>query len=250
MEKSIQLAKKSSSISRRNADDGLLRVFRLAIATTGEFSTFFINRAGVSTGTIQQRKAAVIAGLNEIMTRVNAIYERELGTTLELIANNDAIVFLNAATDGLTHGNVGIANREAQPIIDNIIGDNNYDVGHLVDTEGTGRASLNVVCVSGQKALGGTGADPESLYFFVTIVHELGHQFGALHSFNNSCGGNRLEEGAVEPGSGSTIMSYATSSCAPRIDNGIQYYHSPLRLKLMLSLLLSASFNQSNFYSS
>ncbi len=215
----LEKSTKQSRTASRDANDGRLRVYRMAIAVTGELSTIYIDAAGASTGSNQQKKAAVLAALNELMTRVNAVYERDLGTTFELVPNMDATIFLDPATDGITHGNTGISINESQGILDAAYGNAAYDIGHVLDSDGTGRGALNAVCVDNKKAQGSTGAHPFTSvneYYFRTFVHEIGHQFGANHSFNNSCGGNRLDEGAVEPGGGNSIMAY--QGCAPNYD--------------------------------
>ncbi|WP_108809397.1 GEVED domain-containing protein [Aquimarina spinulae] len=218
-EKSTKQAAKLNK-ARKDANDGRVRVYRMAIAVTGELSKIYTDKAGVTNGSTQQRKAAVLAELNALMTRVNAVYERDLGTTFELVSNIENSIFLDGATDGITHGNTSISVNEGQGVLDAAIGNANYDIGHVLDSDGTGRGALRAVCDDSKKAQGATGAHPFTSvadYFYRTFVHEIGHQFGANHSFNNSCGGNRLDEGAVEPGGGNTIMAY--TGCAPNTEN-------------------------------
>ncbi|RBW63223.1 hypothetical protein DS884_00700 [Tenacibaculum sp. E3R01] len=219
LEKKTTGSKELPKRARRDANDSRLRVYRMAIAVTGELSKIYTDKASVTNGSVQQRKAAVLAELNALMTRVNAVYERDLGTTFELVPNILNSIFLDPVTDGITHGNTGISINESQGILDAQIGNANYDIGHVLDSDGTGRGALNSVCVDDKKAQGSTGAHPFTSvndYFFRTFVHEIGHQFGANHSFNNACGGNRLDEGAVEPGGGNSIMAY--QGCAPNYD--------------------------------
>ncbi|GAA4277394.1 zinc-dependent metalloprotease [Aquimarina mytili] len=218
-EKSTRQAEKSNK-AKKDANDGRLRVYRMAIAVTGELSKIYTDAANVTNGSTQQRKAAVLAELNALMTRVNAVYERDLGTTFELVPNIENSIFLDGRTDGITHGNTSISVNEGQGVLDAAIGNANYDIGHVLDSDGTGRGALNSACVDSKKAQGATGAHPFTSvadYFFRTFVHEIAHQFGANHSFNNSCGGNRLDEGAVEPGGGNTIMAY--TGCEPNTEN-------------------------------
>lgn len=214
---------------RRNADDGNLRTYRMAIACTGEYAQFHINNQGVSsTASDAEKKAAVLSAMNTTITRVNAVYERDLAVRMVLVGNNDALIFLDASTDGLTNDTASTLIDESQEKCDNIIGDANYDIGHTFSTGAGGLAQLNSVCVTNYKAQGVTGRSQPigDTYDIDYVAHEVGHQFGATHTFNNSCDGNRSDGTAVEPGSGSTIMAYA-GICSPNVQNvSDDYFHA------------------------
>ncbi|MEZ5057225.1 MAG: zinc-dependent metalloprotease family protein [Saprospiraceae bacterium] len=191
-------------------------MYRLALACTGEYGTYH-------GGT----KALVLAEMNTAMNRINGIYERDLAVTMQLIPNNDAIIYLNGANDPYTNGSNNLLG-ENQTNVDNVIGDANYDIGHIFGTGDGGVASLRSVCNSGTKARGMTALqNPTGDPFYVDYVaHEMGHSFGANHSFNNSCNRNRVSAAAVEPGSGSTIMSYA-GICPPNVQGQVDdYFHA------------------------
>ena len=220
-------AKEMVVSSQRNADDGLLRTFRLAIVCSGEYAQFHLNDQGIaSDASDADKKAAVLSAMNTSMTRINGVYERDLGVRMEIVDNNDQVIFLDADTDGITDGSAGTMIGQVQNICDTTIGTANYDIGHIFSIGGSGLASLGVVCVSGSKARGVTGiatpmGDPYDIDY---VSHEMGHQFGANHTQNNSC--NRNNSTAVEPGSASTIMGYA-GICAPNVQNNSDdHFHS------------------------
>lgn len=212
----------SASSFAKAADDGKLRTFRLALVCSGEYAQFHlgISQQNITESTTDEvKKGIVLSAMNTSITRMNGIFEKDLSVKLVLVGNNDDIIFLNSASDGITDGDPNKMIDEGQAICDSKIGNSNYDIGHIFSVGGDGLAGLGVVCISGQKARGVTGraqpvGDPYDIDF---VVHELGHQFGASHTQNNDC--NRADATAVEPGSGSTIMGYA-GVCGPNVKEG------------------------------
>lgn len=157
-------------------DDQVLRKYRIAISATGEYT----EEMG---GTV----ADALAGINATITRVNEVFETDLGVTLELVANNDQIIFTNANTD--PYGNS--LNSEVQATITSVIGEENYDVGHLFHKVNEGLDNGNAgfiasVCVDNRKGSAFSSANnPQGdVYDLDFVAHELGHQFGANHTWS------------------------------------------------------------------
>lgn len=208
--------------------DGQFRRYRLALSATGEYTTFH-------GGTI----AGAMAAMATTMTRVNGVYEKTISTTMTMIANNNLLIYTNSGTDPFTNGTPGTMINQNQTNTDAVIGSANYDIGHVFGTNSGGLAGLGVVCVSGNKARGVTGSgapigDPFDIDY---VAHEMGHQFGANHTFRaatSSCSGNFNNSTAYEPGSGSTIMAYAgICGTANNVQNNSDaYFHAASVLEM------------------
>ena len=163
-----------------------LRTYRLALAANVEYSDFHSDQTPPS------RTDVMNNGLVPTMNRVNGVYEREVAVRMVMVANEDAIIFVQEP-DGYTNGSGSQMISANVTILNSIIGSANYDIGHVFSTGGGGLAGLNVVCTS-SKARGVTGqsspiGDPFDIDY---VAHEMGHQFGGNHSFNGNeanCGG-------------------------------------------------------------
>lgn len=208
------LALKQNGVTRKS--------YRLALSCTGEYAQ--------AVGGAIPTTASVLSAMVTSMNRVNGIYERELSVTMVLVSNNDQLVYLDPNSDPFTANNNGnTLLGQNQGNTSSVIGSANYDIGHIFSTGGGGVAFLGCVCRNNSKARGVTGSanpvgDPYDVDY---VAHEMGHQFGADHSFN-TCSGTENQFSAYEPGSGSTIMAYA-GICGPV--NNLQshsdaYFHS------------------------
>ncbi|WP_052752907.1 zinc-dependent metalloprotease [Kordia zhangzhouensis] len=235
----------SSPYMAENANDGQLRTFRLALACTQEYANYHINAAGQAAATDAVKRATVLAAMNVTMTRVNAIFERDVALTMTLV-DNTSIIFL-AENDGYTDSDAGQLINQNVSIVNANIGIANYDIGHVFTTGGGGLASLGGICYSNAKAAGVTGSpnpvgDPFDIDF---VAHEMGHQFGAPHTFNgsqgNCSGSNRNAATSVEPGSGTTIMAYAGICGSDDIQNNSDDHFHAISIDNMYARIASTT---------
>jgi hypothetical protein len=197
-----------SNITNRS-NNALYKVMRLALSCTAEYTTFY-------GGTV----AGALAGMNATMTRCNGVYEKDLAVHMNLVPNNNLIIYTDTTTDPYDDSAIGNAsppatptwNGQLQSTLTSVIGESNYDIGHLFGGDGGGgnAGCIGCICVDGVKGSAYTSpgdAIPQGDNFDIDyVVHEMGHQMGGNHTYSFTADNNPVN---VEPGSGSTIMGYA-----------------------------------------
>ncbi|GLR16727.1 reprolysin-like metallopeptidase [Portibacter lacus] len=190
------------SVSTRSTGENLpLRTYRFALACTGEFGAFY----GPS-------KEDVLGEMMKSVNRMNQALENDFAIRLIIVDENDQLIFSDADTDPYPDGNTGgTLLSENTKVISDRIGFANFDIGHVYTRgcDDTGGIAFIRSACSGNKGGGVTCHYSNDITAMAIRVaaHEVGHQLGSNHTFNN-CNGNESSSTAYEPGSGSTIMSY------------------------------------------
>ncbi len=212
----------SSSLTARSGGD--VKTLRLAQSVTAEYSNYF-------GATSSAQVSLVLAGINATLTRCNGVYEKDLALHLNLISNTTSVIYYTASTDpydAATTGAGGTWNAQLQSTLTSVIGDANYDIGHLFGASGGGgnAGCIGCVCTNGSKGSGFTSpADgiPQGDNFDIDyVVHEVGHQLGGNHTFSMSNEGTGVNK---EIGSGITIMGYAGITSQDVAPHSIDIYH-------------------------
>jgi hypothetical protein len=213
--------------------DGTLRQYRIAVVTSGEFY-----QANSDPLNALNDDAEVVLSLLQRLALANAVFEPEVGVRLVLSTATLAVLFDDPDTDPFADGATASQMRDLQPFIFTwlaIFGAVDPDDYDLAFALGSRSGSSNngsawyVVCddanLEKTRGAGLVGNNGTNLAPGL-LLHEIGHQLGARHTYSglgcdlpNFDGDDEdaLNDGdgdlasAYEPGSGTTIMSYFNS---------------------------------------
>ncbi|WP_313804782.1 reprolysin-like metallopeptidase [Flavobacterium sp.] len=228
------LADKLNSNERSSVPQ--LKTFRLALSCNGEYANYFGATSAAQSG-------LVLAAFNATMTRVNGVFEKDFAIHMNIVAQTTNVIYYTPATDPYTtiaNWNVQLQNTLSANLTGTgtPLATNNaaYDIGHMFGSTGGGGSAgcIGCVCVNDtasttdtNKGAGKTspadGVPAGDTFDIDYVAHEMGHQFGANHTFSHGLEPYNVN---VEPGSGSTIMGYAGITSYNVQMNSDDYFHA------------------------
>lgn len=222
----VNLKSQLPVVNAAGSSTGQLKTMRLAQSCNAEYANYF-------GATSAAQVSLVLAAFNATLTRCNGVYEKDLALHLNLIANTTSVIYYNTSTDPYST-TLSQWNLQLQQTLTSVIGSANYDIGHMFGASGGGgnAGCIGCVCVdpanntSLAKGAGITSpadAIPQGDNFDIDyVVHEVGHQLGANHTFSMNNEGTGVNK---EIGSGITIMGYAGITSQDVAPHSIDIYH-------------------------
>ena len=181
------------------ANTQTLRVYRLAMHIP--YSTF-------STGHLEKNVQKVKAFWADTEAFLNEMYLRVLGVRFEVVKDERLIIKDEDKETFASYRNADYVKDNSTTIINELIGENSYDVGiSLAYTASLKKGVRGLAYLEGvYKA--NTKADAVAVLTKEVIAHEIGHLFGADHTFKNVYSGNSLY---TEPSYGQSLMGYSNN---------------------------------------
>lgn len=172
-----------------------------------------------------------------LLFTIDFTLRRDVGIQLELVTSIDDIEQMNSLNTQPS------TLAEFQTFLDEFLGAENYDAGHLITDQLATSAYTASVCHPLLKARAHSRLKPNGWYFHQLnkIAHEIGHQFGATHTFNatgDQAGFCQYDHSAsvyydlpiakhVTPGSGVSLMGYAGYCNAFNLQDFSEPYYHP-----------------------
>ncbi|MET0394225.1 MAG: reprolysin-like metallopeptidase [Chitinophagaceae bacterium] len=232
------------STGRPNSSTGELKVLRLAQSCNGEYANWF---GATSSADV----ALVMAAFNATMTRCNGVYEKDLAIHLNLIPETVNVIYYTPATDPYST-NLNNWNGQLMNTLHNVIGDAAFDIGHMFGASGGGGNAGCIGCVCSNVLATGVSTNsaeanykgggitspadgvPQGDNFDIDyVVHEVGHQLGANHTYSHLAEGTGVNK---EVGSGITIMGYAGITNQDVAPHSIDIYHQASIQQIQVNL--------------
>lgn len=186
-----------------------LKILRYTVACTGEFGQ---DHGGT--------KPLALAAVVEYTNQVSALFERDADLRLQLTPCTENCIFVDPQTDPFFGVEVGDWMAQNDQVVGLICGSATHDVGHVYSrylAGGAAGVAGGIACTSSKDrgCSSGNGGSNYGDWFLNVVGQEVGHQLSGGHTWNRcNGGGGRAGNSAFEPGSGSTIMSYA-GACGP-----------------------------------
>jgi Ig-like domain CHU_C associated/Metallo-peptidase family M12B Reprolysin-like len=217
-----------------------LRKFKLAAAATGEMTSLYGSQANA------------LAKIVSITNATNLIYELEASIRFELVTQttNLSIIYSNPATDPFSTMDPDICQASFTSLnTSGVLPYTAYGIGHtfnalpaLVDGYSANGVAGPTPCIDASKSRGFSQWTMDAPVAMIVgiFAHEVGHQFSAPHTYNaiggtagspSFCLNGWSSTSAIEPGGGTTMMSYGDNCENPTNytlsgNNSLSYFNT------------------------